>query len=798
MRKKACGLAAVRFLFRCQGVSLVGLTTACLLAGPVLALATEASLSSSPAKTCISAEEILRKALVARGGEAAAKRIKSFHGKGTVDFACAFRGSFECFAARPNESGEIFDCGGEEVFKFGFDGRTGWEFLAHKSPKTLEGERLRESQDDAVFPAADDEAASYRHLEYSGETVFEGAPCHQLEVITLSGRPQTRYYNATNNLPAGIVESITTEIGPTRRRLIFLEYRKVGGFLFPVRYRCRIDANEWVIRLTSVAVNEVDGSVFKMPSAPAPPPADSLGAQPRAPLTDEEIRTQLRDCIDGDKLGVGLVVGMVDSNQTRIVSYGSMDDAKSPEVNGDTLFEIGSITKVFTRLLLHDMVARGEMSLDDPVQKYLPAGVRMPTRHGKQITLWDLSTHTSGLPRDLEGLHTPEHLYTFLKRHKLRRDPADQFEYSNLGVALLAHVIALKAGTNYETLVRERICGPLQMDSTVVTLTPELQARRATGHCPPDRRTDFIGLQELPGAGALFSTANDMLKFASARLGLTPCPLTPLMKTTDGGHNGGTFGFSTMLAFDPEHGRALIVLSNCRGDPFDPQFRPLLENQSAKPARTVPVSAELCDQLTGQYYVKEGGVRSVRRQGTRLLLQELGKSSCELFALSETNFCNPMYNCQASFIRDKETGRATQLIVGGWRGIRVPSQVLYPSAGPLAESDCRRRTDSDLQGVWSATLRPWYWPFYALRAKIRIAEPCPGSFRGELDSPQLGVQNLDLLVIYRRPELELSSPSAEGSFTGKLNAAHTKVAGVWKQSGHAVRVTLKRVPQGPG
>ena len=124
-----------------------------------------------------------------------------------------------------------------------------------------------------------------------------------------------------------------------------------------------------------------------------------------------------------------------------------------------------------------------------------------------------------GIPALVKALSL--RLYAFLNSHKLRRDPGDEFEYSNVGVALLGHVIALKAGQDYETLVRERICRPLKMDSTVITMTPQLEARRATGHARTNRKAGYIGLQQIPGSGALFSTANDMLKFASARLGMT-------------------------------------------------------------------------------------------------------------------------------------------------------------------------------------------------------------------------------------------------------------------------------------
>src|ERR1017187_2809021 len=115
--------------------------------------------------------------------------------------------------------------------------------------------------------------------------------------------------------------------------------------------------------------------------------------------TDSVIRAILADRIDTLHQNVGIAVGIVDANGRRFVSYGSFSVKDRRPVGNDTVFEIGSTTKVFTSTILADMVQRGEVSLDDPVAKYLPADVKMPQRGGKQITLIDLATHTSGLPR---------------------------------------------------------------------------------------------------------------------------------------------------------------------------------------------------------------------------------------------------------------------------------------------------------------------------------------------------------------------------------------------------------------
>ena len=136
--------------------------------------------------------------------------------------------------------------------------------------------------------------------------------------------------------------------------------------------------------------------------------AASAGAQspPNSPVPpDSEIRKILVERIDTFHQGVGIVVGVIEPQGRRVVAYGSLNQGDPRPLNGDTIFEIGSVTKVFTSLLLSDMVQRGEVALADPVAKYLPADVKVPERGGRVITLVDLSTHTSGLPRLPSNLH---------------------------------------------------------------------------------------------------------------------------------------------------------------------------------------------------------------------------------------------------------------------------------------------------------------------------------------------------------------------------------------------------------
>ena len=234
-------------------------------------------------------------------------------------------------------------------------------------------------------------------------------------------------------------------------------------------------------------------------------------------------------------------MGVIEPAGRRVVAYGNLAKGDPRTLDGDTIFEIGSISKVFTSLLLADMVNRKEVALDDPAAKYLAENVRMPERGGKSITLLNLSTHTSGLPRLPSNLepkdprnpyagYCVDDLHQFLSAYRLPRDPGSEVEYSNLGAGLLGHLLAYRAGTDYETLIRTRITEPLSMPDTGITLTSPMKERMATGHdqtLAPVANWDF---PTLAGAGALRSTANDMLTFIEAFLGYRESPLAPAMK----------------------------------------------------------------------------------------------------------------------------------------------------------------------------------------------------------------------------------------------------------------------------
>lgn len=423
-----------------------------------------------------------------------------------------------------------------------------------------------------------------------------------------------------------------------------------------------------------------------------------------------DLQAYVRHCMEAEEVNAGIVIGLADTQGSIIISYGKLDNGTDQEVNGDTLFEIGSDTKTFTVLLLQDMVRRGEMKLDDPVAKYLPSSVRMPTRNGKQITLRQLATHCSGLPGIPDNLepkradnpyadYTVEKLYAFLASYKLTRDPGAPSDYSNLGMGLLGHVLSLKAGTNYEALVVDRICRPLKMDSTRITLTPELKSRLATGHNLFGEPVPGWDVPVLSGAGGFHSTANDLLKYVSANLGLTPSRLTPLMKKThqaglawfvssESGtriirHGGGTGGAQSFVGFDAARRRGVVILFNARRvidveslgmfllkNEWKSDNRPIalrFTNQVAKlfkPPVPIALGPELLDAIVGDYEFKPkagipnftGMKLTIWRNGDQLVGQVRGENTLQgafnLYAESETNYVIKVNGAQLTFVKD--------------------------------------------------------------------------------------------------------------------------------------------------
>ncbi len=413
---------------------------------------------------------------------------------------------------------------------------------------------------------------------------------------------------------------------------------------------------------------------------------------------------------------VGLAIGLVDGGKTHTFGYGKVSAASGKTPDERTVFEIGSVTKTFTSLALADMVRRKLVALDDPVGKWLPPSVKMPQRGDRPITLADLATHTSGLPRLPRNLipqitrnpdnpyaaYTVQQLYEALPTCPLENAPGARYAYSNLGAGLLGHVLARRDGVGYEELIKTRICRPLGMEETQIALSGPLEARFAQGHNIDGIPVAAWDIPTLAGAGALRSTVHDMLLWVSANLGLRPSPLAEAIETThvprhDASfapqrialgwhfnpkiavhwHNGQTGGFHSYVAFHKERKIGVVVLSNTATGTVDrlgDQILVLLLGKPVeplklrKPARLEP---GVLDRYVGQFELLPGQVFSVTREGDRLMVQLTGQPGLRVVAESETEFFYRVVDARITFVKDDD-GKFNKLILHQ-HGLALPA-----------------------------------------------------------------------------------------------------------------------------
>ncbi|HEX7139756.1 MAG TPA: serine hydrolase [Vicinamibacterales bacterium] len=403
--------------------------------------------------------------------------------------------------------------------------------------------------------------------------------------------------------------------------------------------------------------------------------------------SDAEIRKILADRA-GETRGVGVVVGIVSPAGRRVITAGN-----DTSFTGESAFEIGSITKVFTALLLADMVERKELALSDPAAKILP-NLRIPAHDTHPITLVDLATHTSGLP-----FMADPPLDAFLAHEQLSRDPGADWDYSNVGYWLLGRALEAAGGSDYETLLRTRVLRRLSMSHTT------LWAKPVPGHDASGERSVSVmtipSYAEMAAAGGLVSTTNDLLTFLEIVVHLkrssldraialavsTRRPITSERQQALGWvvigngqheilfHDGGTLGFASAMACDPESQLCVTVLMNQVGDVADIARHLLTPSfPITKPVRTTHTEIKLevtaLDAFTGKYDAPDEGTFTVLRDGDVLAIEappDWGLPKLQLHPETPRDFFARELPLRVSFQVD-EHGRTTGMLIYPPRG----------------------------------------------------------------------------------------------------------------------------------
>lgn len=426
-------------------------------------------------------------------------------------------------------------------------------------------------------------------------------------------------------------------------------------------------------------------------------------------LTNQSVENAAKPLVE-NRLVDGLSVGYIEGDHSGIVHLGRANQS-GEKPNDQTVYELGSISKVFTSLLLADATLRGEVNIYTAANVPNAARLRLPSRDGRSIKWIDLSTHRSGLPRLPDNLSPadPSNPYRdydskkaaeFLNSYKLTRTPGISQEYSNLGVSVLGYLLAQKIGKPYQQLLRERIAMPLKMTDCTVSLSADQSKRLATPHAQFGSPTSPWAFADMPGAGEVHATIRDMMNFAKAQLNPPdgaigeaielawkqhteadasgPAMGLGWMIASDGQtrwHNGQTGGSTSAIFINRKYKCAVVVLCNTavtrKIEELATQLLQRATGTEAKPqspdasdlnSDKLPIDAKLRSRLAGRYQLAPNFIFTVSDRNGHLMVGITNQPTQEVFPDSPTQWSYRSVKATLEFKLPK-TGPATSLIL---------------------------------------------------------------------------------------------------------------------------------------
>jgi CubicO group peptidase (beta-lactamase class C family) len=424
--------------------------------------------------------------------------------------------------------------------------------------------------------------------------------------------------------------------------------------------------------------------------------------------TDAEIREMLATRVDVQRRAVGIVVGVTGSTGHRTIAYGVRSLEERRPVDGRTVFDVGSLTKVFTALLLAEDVEHDRLRLDEPVRHCLPASTGMLARtRDRDVTFADLATHTSGLPLRPDNLHprdpedkyagyTEEDLLAFLSTFKPSRPPGAAYEYSNVGYGLLGVALSHCDHLDFATLVRDRITAPLGMADTGFEPTEEMLRREAVGYDTDLHVVRHWGFGALAPAGGLRSTTDDLLKLLDAALGLNTSSLARALRATtsverpggmepataialgwniyrDNGRevvwkNGSVGGYRAFMGYETTSRTGVVALANMQTaegaddiglhllDPAIP-----VDLTPPRTHRVVAIEAGILNRYTGSYRFSQTDTVTVQIDADHLVVVGQGTGALPVVPEGDDRFYLSAADAELTFGAFVE-GHATELV----------------------------------------------------------------------------------------------------------------------------------------
>ncbi|MFO7825864.1 MAG: serine hydrolase [Cyclobacterium sp.] len=405
-----------------------------------------------------------------------------------------------------------------------------------------------------------------------------------------------------------------------------------------------------------------------------------------------------------DGITPGMAIALIDSSGTTFHHFGKTAADGSP-VDDHTIFEIGSISKVFTGTMLAQQVLDGDIKLEDEVNRFLPEGVTAATKGAAEITIGHLADHTSGFPRMPDNFapsnpnnpftdYTEEQLYAFISSYEPTREVGAAYEYSNFAQGLLGHILAQNKDMSYEDLMVQVIADPLELGDTRIQLTDRMQEHLALGHSG-GAVVENWDIPTLAGAGAIRSSAADMARFIAANLGYIDSELAAAMELShkvrhrkagemkvglgwhikegkEGDviwHNGGTGGYRTFVGFVKEMGLGVVLLTNSSTGSDDIGFH-LLDPGSKladlkSGTQAVDVAESTLEEYVGVYELAPDFSITISREGKQLYLQATAQPRLQLFAESDSLFYLTVVEAKVSFERKDGVVESLTLFQGG-------------------------------------------------------------------------------------------------------------------------------------
>ena len=432
-----------------------------------------------------------------------------------------------------------------------------------------------------------------------------------------------------------------------------------------------------------------------------------------APTLDDAVRQRAEE-LTRTGMHASIVIAVIEGKHSAVYGFGSVHAGKNIKPGADTVYQIGSVTKTMTALLLADAVVDGKVTLEEPVATLLP-GYTVPAFEGKTISLLDLATHYSALPRlpDNFAPKDPANPYAdytdakqrqFLAAYHLPRATGSAFDYSNIGYAVLGTALATQAGSSYEALLQSRIAVPLGMRSTSNTPTHGMLARLAPGHQLSGEPTPAWDLNVVAPAGGVYSSARDMIAYLQAYMfkplrpyALAIKPQRPLAPDSDtkiglawlleqqqgqsyAWHSGQTGGYTSYAAFTTDGKRGVVVLTNTARTVDALGLSALLPGTPLPPLKKPQAAIELPRATLAEYvadYVLEHSPEehftlTVSQGKHGLVAAGTGVGSALLFASAKDKFFFRAIEAELAFTRDATGKIVSAVLKQGGQDVVLP------------------------------------------------------------------------------------------------------------------------------